>query len=250
MLIDTHAHLNQSDYDNDLEYVIARALKNDVQKIIVVGMDEKSNQKSIEIAEKFDNVKATIGIHPCYYQNEDPKKLEKYLKHSQVIAIGETGLDLHHRKDNLLEQKNIFKIHIELALKYKLPLILHARDAFLEVYEMLQPYKEKITGVFHCLVSNLKESKKALELGFYIGIGGIVTYKQSIITHEIAKTIPLEKIILETDCPYLTPIPFNKQRNEPANIKIIAEKIAKLRNISLQEVSKQTTKNVKKLFNF
>lgn len=248
MLIDTHAHLNVSDYKNDIDDVILRSINNGVKKIIVVGMDEITNQKAIELSLKFECIKPSLGIHPCYHQNQDLDKLKQQLTNNKVIAIGETGLDLHHKKDDLSIQKYFFNEQIKLSLQYNLPLIIHARESFEEVYKMLQFYKGKVKGVFHCLVSDVQEVQKALQLGFYIGIGGIVTYEQSTQAHEIAKMVPLNRLLLETDAPYLTPYPFKNQRNEPSNIKIIAEKIAFLKNISVSEISQQTTMNVRKLF--
>ncbi|TVY12276.1 TatD family hydrolase [Candidatus Phytoplasma pini] len=251
LLIDTHAHLNLKIFDKDLNNVIQRAFSNNVKYFIVPGLDQKTNIKAIELASKHSFIKVAVGIHPCYWQNENPLNIEKYLKkkNSQIIAIGEIGLDLCHEKDSLNIQKKNLEIQINLALKYNLPLILHARQSFEELYQILLPYKNRLRGVFHCLVTSFEEAKKAIELGFYIGIGGIITYEKALEAHKIAKYIPLENIFLETDSPFLTPYPIEKsKRNEPAFIKIIAEKIASLRNITLEKVAQQTTSNVQKLF--
>ncbi|QTX02653.1 Mg-dependent DNase [Candidatus Phytoplasma luffae] len=250
MLIDTHAHLNFHQFDKDLDEVIKRAFTNDVKFFIIPGVDQKTNEKAIKLAQKYPFMKAAIGIHPCYYLNENPYNIEKYLKSKQVIAVGEIGIDLYHEKKSLpIQQKNL-DIQLKLAIKYNLPIILHARESFDEIYKILLPYKGQIKGVFHCLTTNLEEAYKALKLDFYIGLGGIITYEKALETHKITKIIPLNKILLETDSPYLTPSPYSKKyRNEPKFIKIIAEKIAQLKNINLKEVSEQTTKNVKTLFN-
>jgi TatD DNase family protein len=249
MLIDTHAHLNLEDYYKDLKDVINRALKNDVRYFIVPGLDNKTNQKSIELALKNPEIKVAVGIHPSYVTNEDPFSIEKYLKLSQVVAIGEIGIDLYHEQKTLQLQKQNLQIQVKLAIKYDLPIILHARSSFEEIYEILLPYKHKIRGVFHSLVTDFESAQRAIDLGFYIGIGGIVTYKKAFQVHTLAKQLPLDKILLETDSPFLTPTPWKKTyRNEPFLIKLVAEKIAILRNITLNEVAEQTTKNVKKLF--
>lgn len=212
MLIDTHTHLNLNNFEKDFQEVLKRALDKNVMNFIVPGLDEETNKKSIFLSQRFSCIKSSVGIHPCYCYNQDPYSIEKYLDLPQVVAIGEIGLDLYHNKDSLSIQKHFFKIQIELAIKYNLPIIIHARESFEEVYKVLLPYKNKIKGVFHCLVSNIVEAKKVLELNFYIGIGGIVTYKQAYEVHEIAKIIPLQKILLETDSPFLTPFPLEKKR--------------------------------------
>ncbi|MEZ0180409.1 TatD family hydrolase ['Camptotheca acuminata' phytoplasma] len=250
MLIDTHAHLNFPEFDKDLDEVIQKAHEKSVKYFIVPGVDQKTNEKSIELAIKYPFMKAAVGIHPLYFLNENPLSIEQYLKLPQVVAIGEIGLDLYHDKNNLeIQQKNL-EIQIQLALKYKLPVILHAREAFEETYKMLSPYKGQIEGVFHCLTSDFQEAQKAVDLGFYVGLGGIVTYDKALEAHKIAKHIPLDRILLETDAPFLTPAPLAKNlRNEPQFIKNVVEKIASIKNISLEELSKQTTNNAKKLFN-
>ncbi|ABC65257.1 TatD family hydrolase [Candidatus Phytoplasma asteris] len=249
MLIDTHTHLNLKTYKNKLDDVFQKAWNNDVKKMIVIGMDEKTNQKAYEIANKYKEAMVAFGIHPCSdFSQETPESIIKYLNHPQTVAIGEIGLDLHHRQDNLAIQKKFFQAQVKIAIQYKLPIIIHARKSFEEIYQILLPYRNQVRGVFHCLVFSLEEAQKALELGFYIGIGGVVTYPHAKAAHEIAKTIPLDKILLETDCPYLTPYPFKNETNEPSHIKLIAQKIAQLRNISLQYVATQTSNNVAKLF--
>ncbi|WP_349402181.1 TatD family hydrolase [Candidatus Phytoplasma solani] len=249
MLIDTHAHLNVKTYAKDLDEVLKRAFQNDIKKIIVVGMDEKSNQKAFEIANKNKEIMVSFGIHPCSdFSKETSESILKYLKHPQTVAIGEIGLDLYHQQDNLDIQKKNFQDQVKIAIQYNLPIIIHARKSFEEIYRLLLPFKNKIRGVFHCLVFSCKEVQMALELGFYIGIGGVVTFKNTPVAQVIAKTTPLNRVLLETDAPYLTPYPFQGKRNEPAHIKIIAQKVAQLKNISLQEVARQTSNNVAQLF--
>ncbi|WBL31542.1 TatD family hydrolase [Candidatus Phytoplasma sacchari] len=249
MLIDTHTHLNLKDFELDLENVLELASNKGIKSFIVPGLDEETNKKTIELSKKYSSIKSAVGIHPCYYFNQNPYDIEKYLKLPQVVAIGEIGLDLYHEKKSLSIQKNNLKIQIELAIKYDLPIILHARNSFEEIYSILLPYKNRIRGVFHCLVSNFLEAQKALELNFYIGIGGIVTYEKAYEAHKIARNIPLDKILLETDSPFLTPYPLEKsKRNEPSFLIYIAEKIAFLKNTDFKKVAIQTTKNALNLF--
>ncbi|XXP77197.1 MAG: TatD family hydrolase [Lettuce witches'-broom phytoplasma] len=249
MLIDTHAHLNLDDYSKDLKEVINRAVKNNVQYFIVPGLDQKTNEKAIELALQNPEIKVAVGIHPSYVTNADPFSIEKYLKLPQVVAVGEIGIDLYHEQKTLPLQQKTLQIQVELAIKYDLPIILHARSSFEEIYEILLPYKNKIRGVFHSLVTDLETAQRAIDLGFYVGIGGIVTYEKALEVHTLAKQLPLDKILLETDSPFLMPSPGKKShRNEPALVKLVAEKIASLRNITLEEVAEQTTQNVKKLF--
>ncbi|MDO8063872.1 TatD family hydrolase [Candidatus Phytoplasma bonamiae] len=249
LLIDTHTHLNINDYEKDLNEVIAKANDNGIKYFIVPGLNAQTNAKAFHLALEYECIKIAVGIHPCYWQNEDPMTIQQYLRLPQVVAVGEIGIDLYRDKTSLHIQKKNFQIQLDLALKYNLPVILHAREAFEEVYQILLPYQNKIKGVFHCLVNSLEEAQKAIELGFYIGIGGIVTYNNALVTHEVARKMPLDKILLETDSPFLTPFPLEKtKRNEPAYLSIIAEKIAALRQISLSDVVQQTTKNAKNLF--
>ncbi|WCA22595.1 TatD family hydrolase [Candidatus Phytoplasma oryzae] len=249
MLVDTHTHLNLKKFQKDLYHVLQRSFVKGVTNFIVPGLDEETNKLSILLSQKKHFIKAAVGIHPCYYFNQNPYSIEKYLKLPQVVAVGEIGLDLYHEKDSLTIQKKNLKIQLELAIKYNLPVILHARNSFEEIYQILLPYKEKIKGVFHCLVTDISNIEKVLELGFYVGIGGIVTYEKAYEVHKIAQLIPLDKILLETDSPFLTPFPLDKnQRNEPSFLVFIAKKIALLRNIDYRQVVKQTSINANNLF--
>ncbi|MFR0367843.1 TatD family hydrolase [Candidatus Phytoplasma palmae] len=250
MLIDTHAHLNLNIFEKELEEILKRSFQNNVKYFIVPGLNEETNKKAIILSRKYSCIKAAVGIHPCYWLNEDPLKIEKYLKNNNdIVAIGEIGLDLYHEANSLSIQKKNLKIQVELAIKYNLPIILHARESFDEIIKILLPYKGRINGVFHCLTTRLEEVQKAIDLGFYVGLGGIVTYEKAVEAHKIVKYTPLDKILLETDAPFLTPFPIAKNtRNEPSFIKIIAERISFLKKISFEEVCFQTTENAKKLF--
>ncbi|PKK97169.1 MAG: TatD family deoxyribonuclease [Tenericutes bacterium HGW-Tenericutes-3] len=249
MIIDTHAHLNTEEYNEDLDDVLIRAKMNDVNQVIVIGMDEETSTKAIELAEDYDMLFATAGVHPGYVDNQNTDFLEFVLDHEKVVAVGECGIDLHWRQDNFELQRSVFLEQIELAKRFKLPLVIHTRSSFEEAYQCLVPSKGLVTGVFHCFSSDLKDAKRAIELGFYIGIDGPITFKKAEDLVEIVKHVDLKHILVETDSPYLAPMPFRGKRNEPSYTLYVVEKIAEIKKISVQEVMKQTTENAYRLFN-
>jgi len=254
MFIDTHAHLNFPDFQNDLEQVIKRSLKNRVTKIICVSSNLADSAKAIEIAKKYPSVVyAAVGLHPHQTDpqekltlKEQIKELNKLAQAKEVIAIGECGLDFSpappEEKDRpLKEQLFLFQKQIELAIETHLPLVVHSRKALPQVLEILKPFKNKINGVFHCYSGGKKDIKKIEEIGFYFGLDGNLTYDLGL--QNVAKLIPLEKILLETDSPFLTPEPYRGLRNEPKNVKIIAEFLAQLKGLPLNQVSKTIAQN-------
>ncbi|HUS60241.1 MAG TPA: TatD family hydrolase [Nevskiaceae bacterium] len=262
MLIDAHAHLNFPDYQKDLDQVAKRAAENSVNKIICVSSNVTDSQKAIEIAKKYPEiVYPAIGIHP---QQTDPEnmdslekqieKLTKLAEKNQAIAIGECGLDYSpappgEKDRNKKEQFFLFKKQIELAQKLSLPLIIHCRKAFPEIIEILNQYAgHSLKGVFHCYSAGKKGIEKVNQLDFYFGVDGNLTYDVGL--QNVFAQIPLEKILLETDAPFLSPEPLRNQRNEPKNVKMIAECLAQLKNVSFEKICQITTKNVKKLFSF
>jgi len=248
-MIDTHAHLNIIDFNDDLNKVISSAKAENVDKIIVVGIDLKSSIKALEIANNNDGIFAAVGIHPCYVNNSNHLELNYLYENKKVVAVGEIGLDYYHQKDNESLQKQVFEAQILKAIALNLPVIIHIRNSFDDTYEIVKKYKGKLKGVFHCFSSNLEDALKVIELGFYIGIDGPVTFKNNFNLVDIVKNISLENILIETDCPYLAPMPFRGKKNEPKNLKFIAEKIAEIKKITLKEVDDTTTKNAIKLFN-
>jgi TatD DNase family protein len=248
---DTHAHLNFPDYDQDREEIINNSLKGSVF-MINVGTDIKESRKVVEISKKYNEIYSAVGLHPLHVDDEDffllDDEYRKLIKDEKVVAIGETGLDYKYIKDNLTiqeRQKKVFKQHIDFAEEFNLPLILHCRMAHQDVLEILKRKKGNIRGTIHCFSGNLKEAEEYLALGFYLGINGII-FKMNI--DKVIKNIPLSSIILETDCPFLSPIE-DKKRNEPLFIKHIAKKVAEIKGISIDEVAEITTKNAKTLFN-
>lgn len=248
MIIDTHLHLNVEDYDKDLSEVINRAYQKGIKKLIVIGMDEKTSLKAIEIAEQFDHVYASVGLHPGYVDDGDTNFIEPLLKHPKVVAIGETGLDLYWTQDNLDRQIKMFTEQIKLAEKHCLPLIIHTRNSFSQTYDVIKPYKDKVRGVFHCFSSSLEDAAKTVDLGFFIGVDGPITFKNPKDILPIVEKIDLKYILVETDSPYLAPTPYRGKRNEPSYLIEIVKKIAEIKKITVEDVSKITTDNAYKLF--
>ncbi len=248
MIIDTHAHLNTKDFDHDLEQVLRRAKDSDVQHILVIGMDHASSELAIKMAEAHDMLYATVGLHPGYVDDDHPDFVEHLLNHPKVVAIGECGLDYYWTKDNQELQMTYFKRQIELAVKTKLPLVIHTRNSFLEAYQMLLPFKGLVTGVFHCFSSTFEDAMKAIDLGFYIGIDGPITYKNNQELIKIVTGIDLNYLLVETDSPYLTPVPYRGKRNEPAFTKEVVQAIAQYTHKSFEDISKMTSDNAYRLF--
>lgn len=258
MLIDTHAHLNFPDFEKDLEEVVKRSVSAGVKKIICVSSNVGDSQKAIEIAEKYPRViYAAVGIHP---QQTDPEnkttlinqieELAALATKNKVAAIGECGLDYSPAPPPELDrsradQIHLFKEQIKLAQKLNLPLLIHSRKAFDDTVKVLAEYKN-IQGVFHCYAGGKKGIVKVNQLGFYFGLDGNLTYDVGL--QNVVNLIPLEKIILETDAPFLSPEPLRGKRNEPANTKIVAEFLAKIKHIPFEKITQITTQNAQKLF--
>ena len=249
MIVDTHLHLNTDDYKDDLNQVIRDANDQDVKKLIVIGMDHKTSKQAIEIAETYEGVYASIGLHPGYVdEGDDPAFVKEYINHPKVVAIGETGLDFYWTKDNMELQIKRFAEQIELSIKYHLPLVIHTRNSFQEAYDLLKPYKGKAYGVFHCFSSNLEDARKAIDLGFYIGIDGPITFKNPKELLPVVQEIDLSNIIIETDSPYLAPTPYRGKRNEPKYLVEVVKKIAEIKHMTEKEVKDITTRNAHQLF--
>ena len=252
MLFDTHVHLNDEQYDQDLEEVIGRAKANGVERVIVVGFDEKTIKRAMELIDTYDFMYAAIGWHPVDAIDLTPKYLEwieELTKHPKVVAIGEIGLDYHWDKSPKDVQKDVFRQQIRLAKKLKLPIIIHNREATEDVVAILQEeHAEEVGGIMHCFSGSVETAKVCLDMNFYISLGGPVTFKNAVKPKEVAKAIPLDRLLIETDCPYLAPHPFRGKRNEPGYVKLVAEEIARLKEISYEEVAEATMKNANTLF--
>ena len=250
-MIDTHCHFNDEAYFNDLDLVINKALDNDVKKLIIVGFDNQTIERAIKITNDYECCYLAIGYHPEVANDineEDLIKLEELIIKNKPVAIGEIGLDYYWVKDNKDKQKWLFRKQIELAKKYNLPIIIHSRDAIADTLEIVKEF-DGIKGVMHAYSGSLEMAKEFIKKGFYLGIGGVITFNNAKSLKEVVMNIDLSKILLETDCPYLTPVPFRGKRNESSYIPLIAKKIAEIKEISIEEVSNITDENVKTLFN-
>jgi TatD DNase family protein len=254
MIIDTHVHLDDDRYNDDLEFVLNNAIAHDVKQFIIPGADPKSLEKAIALSEKHEEIYFSVGVHPYDADNYDEAYLEQFIKHEKCVAVGECGLDYFRLPDVLeeiapykAEQKEVFEAQIKLAIKYKLPLIVHVRDANQDSFDLLKKHEDALVGgVLHCY----NASPLLLELSekFYYGIGGVLTFKNAKNLVEILPQIPQNRLLIETDAPYLTPTPHRGKRNEPAYTTFVAEKISEVLNIPNEELQNLTTKNCYTIF--
>lgn len=248
MYTDTHFHLMKEDYE-DIDLVVKEANNNKVSKLIISGCDKKSIIEGLEYINKYDNVYMTVGFHPEYCEevsSNDIVWLEKLInENKKIVGIGEVGLDYYYTKGNKVRQMQLFKQQLDLAQKLKMPIVIHSRDAFMDTYETLKQYKLK--GVIHCFTSNIENARRYIDLGYYLGIGGVLTFKNSNLKDVISK-IDLDHIVLETDSPYLSPEPLRGKVNGPKNIPLIATKIEEIKKIPIEVVASITTSNARELF--
>ena len=250
MFIDTHCHISK-EYFDDIPNLIDKIVKSGVNKVIVNGCDMKSNFEVLELVEKYDIVYGALGFHPTElddFSDEQLIWLEKNINNKKIVAIGEIGLDYHYDNTDKVKQKEVFEKQLQIASKYHKPVIVHSRDAINDTYNIISKYN--VIGSLHCFSSSKEMAERFIKLGFYIGIGGVCTYKNAKEIKEVIKAIDLEYIILETDTPYLSPEPVRKEKNTPCNIPIIASYIASLKDVDLSIVSKVTSANASRLFDF
>lgn len=253
MLIDTHAHLYLKDFSEDIENVIHRASQNDVHWIILPDIDSETRDDMFAIATRFPNCLPCIGLHPNSVRDKFRQELDEVhtsLSKQKCIAIGEIGIDKYWDTTYLKEQLEVFETQLYLAKEYHLPVIIHQRKSFTEIFDIIEQstFKGSIKGVFHCFSGQIDDAHRCIELGYLLGIGGVVTFRNSNL-QEIVNKIPLEHIVLETDAPYLAPTPYRGKRNEPSYIPIIARYIANLKGTSIESVAQTTSTNAMKLFN-
>jgi len=251
---DTHAHLQMEDYDEEREELIGK-LQAEKIGVITIGVDKKSSFEAVALAEKYENVFATIGYHPQDSQEEFREEdLGELIKHPKVVAVGECGLEFFRLGPNGKEEKkkqiDLFKKQIDFAVKYGKPLVIHCRDAHQEVLEILKEKKvlagKKLRGVIHFFSGDLDIAKQYLDLDFYLSFGGVLTFTSDY--DEVVKFVPLEKILPETDAPFVAPIPYRGQRNSPLYIKEVVKRIAEIKQIDLEEVRKGLVQNAKAVF--
>ncbi len=249
--IDTHSHLFLPEFDNDRAEVIQRALHSGVQKIILPNIDSASIEPLNNMASAYPGTcYPLMGLHPTSVNENYRKELEvieSRLKAGRYAGIGETGIDLYWDKTFIVQQKTALVTQLEWAVLYNLPVILHVRESFPEIFEVLLPFNGKIQGIFHAYSGDVDIARRVTAMGFKLGIGGMVTYKKSTLP-EVIKEISLEHLVLETDSPYLTPIPYRGKRNESSYIRYIAEAIHQIKNVTLELVAETTTRNAMELF--
>lgn len=252
MIIDTHSHLYLEEFDSEIEQIIFRSKENGVEKIYLPAIDSQTTQQLIQLETKYPNYCiAMMGLHPCYVKGNYKEELEKVsslLQQRKFAAIGECGLDFYWDIAFVKEQYEALEQQMDWSLEYQLPIVLHTRNATQETIDVVKKYADKgLKGIFHCFGGSVDEANQIIEMGFYLGIGGVVTYKNAGLD-KVLKDIDLKHIVLETDSPYLTPVPHRGKRNETSYLKIIAEKIAEIKDCSYEDVATVTTENAKNLF--
>ena len=248
MYIDTHCHISKEDY-SDIDLLAKENIDNKVNKVIVSGCTKESIVETLELIDKYDSLYATIGYHPSEVNittDEDLVLLEEQLKHKKVVGVGEIGLDYHYGKEDIDKQKELFRKQLSIAEKNNLPVVIHSRDATQDTINILKEYPN-VVGDIHCFSGSLETARIYINMGYYLGIGGVVTFNNSNLS-DVVKEIGLDRILLETDAPYLTPEPYRGKVNSSKYIPVIAEKIANILNISVDEVANTTTNNANILF--
>ncbi len=254
-LIDSHCHLDDERFAEDREAVIQRALEAGVSHMMSIGTGDgpPDYEVAIRIAEKYDCVYATVGVHPHaakQFDNESPARLADLLKHPKVLGLGEIGLDYHYDFAPRDVQHRAFLDQIEVAKSAGKPIIIHTREAWADTFELLENHwaPAGLPGIMHCFSGGVVEAERCLAMGFYLSFSGVVTYPKAIELHEAARVAPADRILVETDAPYLAPVPFRGKRNESAYVVRTAERLAELRGVSIQTVAQQTTENFRVLF--
>lgn len=246
MYIDTHLHLEN---DNNTENIIKEAYENNVKKLIISGCDKNGILSALELIKKHENIYATIGYHPSEEKKVTEKdlcELEKYIiSNEKIIGLGEIGLDYYYGKDNKESQLDLFNKQLAIAEKLNIPVVIHSRDAFLDTYNTLKQYKLK--GIIHCFSGSLEVAEQYIKLGYVLGIGGVITFKNSNLP-EVIEKIDLKNIVLETDSPYLAPTPHRGEKNSPKFIPIIGKKVSEIKKVSTKEVEKITYDNICRIF--
>ena len=256
MIIDTHCHLDDERYNDDLDEVIQNAKDNGVNKIIIPGADVKTLERAVEISEKYEEIYFSVGVHPYDIEGYDREYLKKFVYHPKCVAIGECGLDyfrLPESEEEIIKekeaQKKVFIDQILWAKEEQKPLIVHVRESSADCLELLEKYAGKEGGVLHCY--NADESLlKLAKKNFYYGIGGVLTFKNAKKLINVYSKIPMDKLLIETDAPYLTPHPHRGKRNEPGYTRLVAEKMAELSHTTLDNISRTSTENANRLFSF
>lgn len=249
-LIDTHTHIDMIE-SHTADEIIQLAAENNVKKMIIPGVTPDSDNVIFPLIEKYENCFGMLGVHPSeakLYNEEAEEHIEKMLQHDKITAIGEIGLDYYWDKTFNDIQQEVFIKQIKLANKHNLPICVHDRDAHKDTFDILKEYNKGSDVVLHCYSGSVEFAKECIKEGWYLGLGGVVTFKNAVKMKETAKEIPLEKIVLETDAPYLTPVPFRGKENQPAYVKYVAEEISYIKGIPLDEVAEITSQNAERIY--
>lgn len=251
-LIDTHAHLTDPRFEADVDEVVARANATGVDRIIVCGYDVESSRAAIELAAKFESVYATVGVHPHdakSYSAEAESAIEELSRAPKVLAIGEIGLDYHYDFSPRCAQVAAFEAQVEMAVRLGLPVVIHSRESNDEALQVLTRVAgNNIAGVFHCFSGDVEFARAVLDAGFYVGVDGPVTYKAAEQLRAVVEFCPLDRLLVETDCPYLSPVPYRGKRNEPAYVRFVAQKTAWIKGVTFEKLADATTANAINLF--
>ena len=250
-MIDTHSHLFAEEFNDDLEACISRCKENNVKKIMLVGFSDETNLKAQELSKKYDIFCPTAGVHPEECDNNYLDKFNRlvdFIKNNKVYAIGECGLDYYWDQTYKEEQKILFRMQCELAIKNDLPVIVHSREAYQDTFDIIKSFNGKLKGVMHCYGGSLELAKEYVKLGFYISLGGPLTFKNAKEPKRVCEGIDINHLLVETDCPYLAPTPNRGKRNESSYVKYVLEEMAKIKNITVDECDKITTNNAINLF--
>lgn len=252
MLIDSHAHLDGESFDEDRDEIIKSFKDNEIEAVMIPASNIESSKRIVEIVKNYDCLYGAVGVHPHdvkELKDDDINLIEELAKSKKIKAIGEIGLDYYYEHSDRETQKIWFRKQIRLAKKLKLPIIVHEREATKDVFDIISEEKdESLTGVIHCYSGSYEIAKEYIKMDFFISFAGPVTFKNAVKPKEVAKNIPLDRLLIETDSPYLTPVPFRGKRNNPIYVRYIAEQIANLKEISFEEVAENTKKNAIKLF--
>lgn len=250
MFIDTHCHLFNEYYEN-IDNIIRKCKEANIKRIIVSGVDKRSNMEVLELVSKYDMVYGSLGFHPtelkdfCY---DDLEWLEEHINDDKIVAVGEIGLDYHYDDTDKEKQMDVLRRQLEIAKKYDKPIIFHSRDSIGDTYNILEEYR--LRGCIHCFSGSVEMARKFTSLGYMIGVGGVVTYKNSRVLKEVVEDTDLSYILLETDAPYLSPEPLRGTRNDSSNVELIAEVVASIKGVTSADVSRVCTANAERLFDF
>lgn len=252
MLIDSHVHLDDGRFDGDRDILIESLKSNNIEMVINIGADLETSVASVDLANKYQNVYAAVGVHPHSAKEVNTmvmEQLKELTLNEKVVAIGEIGLDFYYDNSPRDIQRKWFIEQLKLAKELDLPVIIHTRDAAQETFDILKNNQNgNVRGVLHCYSGSPEMALEYIKMGFYISLGGPVTFKNARVAREVAEAVPLDKLLIETDCPYLTPEPYRGKRNEPLYVKYVAEKLAEVKKISYEELVKATNRNTKRLF--